>query len=113
MLTIRSSSSDRQLLIQNAGGGAFEVELTGHPVQASICAWVEMDLDTFVAFFDELGQMDHPWKGERKWWSMEGELALSATCTSLGVVVFRVALCGMQGAPEAWRLELENFHIGL
>ena len=106
MLHLRSRASDRQLLIKAVRAGSFLIELVGHPVQAQTQAWVEMESDSFADFFCELARSERPWEGERKWWSMEGELAIAATCSSLGVVVFQVTLCGMQGAPEEWRVRV-------
>ncbi|WP_430438497.1 DUF6228 family protein [Noviherbaspirillum suwonense] len=62
------------------------------------------DLASFIDFFVALREQQQPWQGIRTWVSLEGDLKLSATCSSLGGVVFQVELRGLQGAPEEWQV---------
>jgi len=46
------------------------------------------------------------WQGIKSWESIEGEFIISATCSSLGEVLFTVRLRGLQGAPEEWTVSV-------
>jgi hypothetical protein len=107
LLTIRSTSSNRTIQINEANGSSLSVELTGYPVTAVSEIWVETgDVFALMSFFIELGQLQSPWQGAKKWTSLEGDFCVSASCSSLGAVTFDIELCGLQGAPEEWRVKV-------
>ncbi len=83
----------------------FHVELKGFDVSASTNVWAYTDAQVLNELFQDLGRLKRPWQGQRNWASIEGEFSLSATCTSLGNVTFRITLLGLRGAPEEWRVE--------
>jgi Family of unknown function (DUF6228) len=107
LLAVRSTNSNRALHIGGAIGSSIPVKLTGFPVTADTEVWFETgDVDALADFFAELGQMESPWQGARAWESLEGDFRLSVTCSSLGAVLLRVELRGLQGAPEEWHVEV-------
>ena len=105
MFSIHSTSSSRELVFSAHKDDYFHVELKGFEISASAGVWAYTDANGLNEFFQELGCFEKPWQGQRSWSSLEGDFSLSETCTSLGNVTFRVALLGLQGAPEEWRAE--------
>jgi hypothetical protein len=106
LLTIHSSNSSRTLLLEATAGSYLTARLEGHEVSGCVEVWVETgDVAGLAAFFGELGRLEKPWTGARSWGSLESDLSVSVTCTSLGAVTFRVSMSGMPGAPEEWRLQ--------
>lgn len=107
LLAVRSTTSNRALHIGGARGNSIPVKLTGFPVTADTEVWFETgDVAALADFFAELGQMQSPWQGAKIWESLEGDFQLSVTCSSLGAVLFRVELRGLQGAPEEWHVDV-------
>lgn len=102
MLSIHSTSSDRELLFTENTGECFRVELKGFSLSAATEIWA-LDAIGLSQFFEELGKLERPWQGQRTWASVEGDFSLSATCSSLGAVTFRVELHQLPGAPEEWQ----------
>lgn len=106
LLTIHSSNSSRTLLLEASAGSYLTARLEGHEVSGSVEVWVETgDVAGLADFFGDLGRLEKPWTGARSWGSLESDLSVSATCTSLGAVTFLVSMSGMPGAPEEWRLQ--------
>lgn len=107
LLKIRSTNSNRALHIGGTSSSSIPVKLTGFPVTADTEVWFETgDVATLIEFFGELGQMQSPWQGAKTWESLEGDFRLSATCSQLGAVLFRVELRGLQGAAEEWHVDI-------
>ncbi len=104
MLSIHSTSSGRELCIRRGHDGYFLAELQGHHVTALAEVWIDDDPQSLGRFLSELGDLDHPWVGQREWSSLEGDLVFAITCTSLGAVTFNVQLAGFTGAPEEWHV---------
>lgn len=105
MFSIQSVSSDREFVFSSHGGEYFHVELKGIGVTASTDVWATTDGDGLNRFFQELARHKTPWKGEHRWESLEGEFEISATCTTLGHVVFLVKLAGQIGGVEEWQIK--------
>lgn len=106
VLTIRSASSDRALIIGEPTGGCFPVRLTGYALASVAELWVESgDADSLASYFDELGRREVPWEGVHAWASLEGDSRFAATCSPCGRVLFRLSFAGLEGAPEQWCLE--------
>ncbi|MBC2729525.1 DUF6228 family protein [Thiobacillus sp.] len=103
-LSIRSTASKRELVFSQRQDERFHVELKGFEVSASTDVWAYTDAAGLNNLFQELGSLDKPWQGDRSWGAIEGDFSLSATCTSLGSVTFRVKIRGAQGAPEEWEV---------
>jgi hypothetical protein len=98
LLTIHSSNSNRTLRIEPSAGAYLIAKLEGHEVLGVVEVWAETgDVAGLTAFFGELGRIARPWKGARKWGSLESDLHLSATCASLGAVTFLVSMTGLPG----------------
>lgn len=104
MLTIHSTSSNRELCIRRGQGGYFIAELLGHCVTAVTEVWIDDDAPGLGRFLGDLGDLDRPWVGKREWTSLESDLVFTVTCTSLGAVTFNVRLSGLPGAPEEWHV---------
>jgi Family of unknown function (DUF6228) len=106
VLSIHSTSSNRELRISRGDGGYFVVEIVGHRVTALTEVWTDDDAAHLGRFFVDLGNTERPWKSVREWQSLEGDLRFSVTCTSLGNVTFNICLSGMPGAPEEWSVRV-------
>lgn len=107
MLSIRSTSSNRELRIYRGQGGFFTVEILGHRVTALTEVWIDDDALYLGRFFVELGATVGPWKGTKEWHSPEDDLKFSVTCTPLGNVTFDIVLSDKPGAPEEWSVNVE------
>ena len=101
--SIKSASSSQELTIFNRDGEYFEVQLAG-VVSAHIRVYAYTDEQGLNNLFQKLGGMNKPWKGELAWESLEGEFKISVSCSSLGQVQFNIALWGLPGHPEEWRV---------
>lgn len=109
LLTIRSSISGSVLHVKAPVDSYLTVSLEGHQYFGKVEVWLETgDAAGLARFFGDLGKMEAPWKGPHIWSSLEGDLELSATCSSLGAIVFKVAMVARQGAAEEW-----NLHAGI
>jgi len=106
MLSIRSTSSNRELCISRGQGGYFVVEIVGHRVKALTEVWIDDDAAHLRSFFVDLAANERPWKGTREWQSLEQDLKFSVTCDALGNVTFDIFLSGMSGAPEEWGVQV-------
>ena len=105
MFSIHSTTSSRELVFSDLKGEYFSVELKGQSVSALNGVWAYTDTKFLNGLFQELGEYDTPWQGQRSWTSIEEEFRIAATCTSMGSVIFEVELCGLQGEPEEWRVK--------
>jgi hypothetical protein len=92
------------LCIRRGKGAYFIVELSGHSVSAVTEVWIGDDAASLGCFLTELGDLERPWVGKRAWGSLENDIALGVTCSSLGVVNFEVRISGLPGAPEEWHV---------
>ncbi len=98
--TIHSTSSDRSLTFTNCRGNYFQVDLKGAGVSASVEVYAYTDALGLNNLFQELSAYNKPWTGTKKWESLEGEFSISATCSTLGNVEFRINLKMLPGHPE-------------
>ncbi|WP_147424425.1 DUF6228 family protein [Vogesella indigofera] len=105
LLSIRSTSSRRELVFSHHRDEYFHVELKGFELSAATDIWAYTDANGLNQFFQELAEFKKPWQGQHSWASIEQDFHLSAICTSLGSVAFQVELRGLQGAPEEWCVE--------
>jgi hypothetical protein len=102
--SIRSSSSDRELVFSNLDGDYFTVELLGSSVRSTRHVYAYTDAKGLARFFATLAAHSHPWAGAESWGSIEGEFKLSAECSTVGHVSFKIEICDMFGGPEQWQL---------
>ncbi|HNB76730.1 MAG TPA: DUF6228 family protein [Enterococcus faecalis] len=105
MFSIRSTSSNRELVFSSRKGEYFHVELKGIAMSASTDVWATTDNNGLNAFFQEIASFKNPWQGTRDWGSLEGEFEISATCTTLGHVIFEVKMAGQIGGTEEWKAQ--------
>lgn len=103
LFSIRSTSSNRELVFSSRKGDYFRVELIGGVISASTAVWVTTDNQGLNNFFQEIASSKDPWKGTRAWGSLEGEFEISATCTTLGHVIFSINMAGQIGGAEEWK----------
>ena len=99
-LAIKSNASDRELVFSNLKGDYFQVEIRGFKVSANATVYAYTDANGLNNIFQELGKIDKPWSGEKKWESIEGDFILIITCDKLGHVLLEVKLRVLQGHPE-------------
>ena len=103
--SIKSTSSNQELVLSNRDGEYFEARLNG-VVTAHVLVYAYTDEQGLSKLFQELGGMEKPWGGNLSWESLEGEFKISASCSSLGEVQFNILLWGLPGHPEEWRVNL-------
>jgi hypothetical protein len=102
--SIRSSSTAKELRFLNAANFCFSVELRGAEIYAVREVYCPPGSTDFAGFFARLASHERPWDGVQSCESLEGELALSAQCSPLGVVTFSVRIRGQIGVQEEWQL---------
>ena len=78
MFSIRSTSSNRELVFSSYKGEYFHVELKGIVMSASTDVWATTDNNGLNAFFQEITSFKSPWQGARAWGSLEGEFVFFA-----------------------------------
>lgn len=98
--SIKSNESDRELVFSNLDGYYFQVEIRGFTLSANTTVYAYTDAEGLNNIFQELGKLDKPWSGEKKWESIGDELILIITCNQLGHVLLEVELKILQGHPE-------------
>ena len=104
--TIKSNNSDLCLRLTNVKGDYFTAQVISNRLSAHISVWAYSDSYGFADFFDWLAIQDKPWDGEQCWQSLEGEFKVAATCSSLGVIMFKVYFEHF-GDDEDWKIETE------
>ncbi len=85
---------------------SFQLDLKGFEVTATAQVSAYTDARGLNRLFQELASFERPWQGQKTWASIEGDFSITANCTALGNVTFFVELCGLQGGPEAWKVEV-------
>lgn len=108
LFSIHSTKSDHELAFRSYRGEQYQVELKGSGFSVLTDVWAgdllyPQDLSNF---FRQLANFTKPWNGSQDWESLEGELALSVTCTTLGQVNFQVEISQRTGASEAWSVRV-------
>lgn len=100
MLVIQSNSSDRKLIIKDLNRSCFYAELAGLTASGIVQVYVDTTPSNLNNFFQELASHEKPWTGKKNWESLDGELYISASSSSLGNVIFEVTLRDLLGSPE-------------
>ena len=106
MFSIRSSSSDTELVFSGARKDYFTVELKGNNevrVIRQVYAYSPHS-PNLGAFFLRIAHHNRPWAIAEFWDSLEGEFNLSATCSSLGVVTFSLVMHSRDEVVDGWRI---------
>lgn len=104
--TIKSNDSDLRLTLTDVNGDYFTAKVISDRLSAQISVWAHSDSYGFADLFDWLAIQDKPWDGEQSWQSLEGEFKVAATCSSLGVIMFKVYFERF-GGDEDWKIETE------
>lgn len=106
MFSIHSVSSDHELIFHDLSKEYFFIDLKGSNLSAylKVYIWDGMFVESLDVFFQKLASCKTPWQGEQVWESPEGEFTLSASCTTLGNVFFRIKLLPLP-IDEAWQVQ--------
>jgi len=104
LVSICSNSSNRELILRDKYGEYMQVVLAGE-VSASTTVWLYTKENSLSNFFETLSSYDKPWKGTRTWTSIENDLSISVSSSSLGAVLFEITLCSLQGEEE-WQINI-------
>lgn len=104
-ISLESAISSRRLLFTNRDGEFFNLELLGNP-STSIRVSTYTDDNGLNNLFTRIGSLSRPWKGTLNWESLEGELAIKVSCSSLGQVNFEISILELAGHPEGSRLDI-------
>lgn len=103
---IKSSTSDLTLMLSDINGDYFKVTLKSFHLNTTREVYAYTDGDGFAKMFERLASYNKPWAGEEIWESLEGEFKLSANCSTLGQVTFKINLSYM-GCSEEWSVETD------
>ena len=82
--------------------GDMIAEFDAPGISAATEVYLLEGCDYLDRFWRELAENWRGWEGTRSWWSLEGDLELSATSDRLGHVALEVRLD--EGAPLEWRV---------
>jgi len=103
LFSIHSVSSDRELIFRHHLEKYFQVELKSASISLATDVWATAEYYELNTFFQQLASFKTPWQGTQSWGSFEREFEISATCTTLGQVIFLVKLSGLSGNAEEWQ----------
>jgi Family of unknown function (DUF6228) len=98
-----SFSPKSSLVISNLCGEGFTASIASTRINATLGVWTYGDSQSFADFIEDLSSQAKPWQGTETWESIEGEFKLSATCSNLGEVTFRIVLSD-NDCPEPWQV---------
>jgi len=104
LVSICSNSSNRELIFRDRYGEYIQVVLAGE-VSASTTIWLYTEADSLSDFFETLSSYNKPWKDTRTWTSIENDLSISVSSSSLGAVLFEITLRSLQGEEE-WQINI-------
>lgn len=102
---IKSSTSDLALVLSDIKGDYFKASLQSSHLNAIREVYAYTDAYGFADLIEFLASQKQPWKGEEGWESLEGEFKLTATCSVLGKVTFKIILSERTGGDEEWLVE--------
>ena len=106
MLAIHSAYSDRSITLRDAVSDYFVAELRGDDILAVLRVYAWNSGESIGQFFARVCEERMPWGTTHKWVSVEGEFIISASCSNLGQVCFRVEMsCRTENA--AWDVNAE------
>jgi hypothetical protein len=105
--SIKSSSSDRELVFIEPQRDYFVVDLRGSGVRATLKVYAYTDARGLSAFFSRIADYEQPWTTPERWGSLEGEFAIEAKCSKLGHVTFSVRIRDMFSDPEEWEVRVD------
>ena len=92
-ITIKSAHGSNLMELFGCDGDYFKVTLSGPSVHGTAQVYSFEPRPTCLAgFFRDLAVHWRGWTGKKEWASLEGELALAATCDSTGHTSLRICL---------------------
>ena len=101
--SIKSSSSDREIVFFDFCGGYFTVKLLGSELSAIKRVWAYTDFEALVQLLEDLAVHERNWDGTVEWGSIEADLYLAFRADSLGHVFVEVEISN----PADWKLNCE------
>ncbi|MEM7359911.1 MAG: DUF6228 family protein [Pseudomonadota bacterium] len=104
-LTISSTQSDRRLVFSDFDGEDFEVTLQGTVTCRTKVYGYSPHSENLKQWLSKLAARKGPWEHELHWSSLESEIELVATCSSLGQVRFEVSFSLDAGKDEESRID--------
>jgi len=102
--SIKSNTSDRELVFLDPQRDYFVAELRGASLQATRRVYAYTDAKGLSRLFLRLAAYERPWTTVERWESLEGEFAIGAACSVLGQVSFSVRIRDLLGGPEEWEV---------
>jgi len=103
---IQSARTDMKMAFSSIEGDYFTVRLISDRVSATRKVWGYTDSYLLADLFEWLASQERPWADRQSWESLEGELKVSAACSSLGAVTFEVEL-SEYGTAEEWHVSTQ------
>jgi hypothetical protein len=102
---IKSASSASRLRFFGIEGDYFRVEITNPEYSAAVRVWAYTDSHWLANLFQSIAEEWRGWQGEKKWSSIEGELAVAATSDRLGHISLAVEMRQNYEQGEPWKLK--------
>lgn len=102
---IKSSTSDLSLVLSDINGDYFKATLQSSHLNVVREVYAYTDAYGLADLIEFLSSQKKPWVGEESWESLEGEFKLTATCSILGQVIFKIILSEKTGKDEEWLIE--------
>ena len=99
MFVIQSILSDRRLIFSDHDGEYFRASFEGD-IKISLDVYMTTDEGGISRLFSELASLNKPWKGEKKWESLEKDFSISFSCSSLGQVRVNIEASVRYGSPD-------------
>ena len=104
-LTIASTQSDRKLVFSKFDGQNFYVSLFGTVTCSVPVDGYALHSEKVSEWLQILSKYRTPWDGQLRWSSLETEIEILASCSSLGAVNFEVNLWVNAGAEEETQIK--------
>lgn len=104
MFSIHSTESGSILTFDKVQGDYFSVCFSSSALSVKRGVLAYTDAHGLANLFEYLASHEFPWLTSEKWESIEGEFSLNATCSSRGIVNFKVCISDF-GNEEPWRFE--------
>jgi hypothetical protein len=103
---LKSTNPSSSLRFSNLNGDYFDFEVRTPTLTAkkNVYAYNPTHYGQISDFFELLASFRTPWGDEKKWESLEGELAILATCNDLGHVTLKILLSNQQEADH-WSVD--------
>ena len=103
--SIESLNSANSVKVSSIEPEYITVSLTGD-VEASLRVCTYTDELGLLNYFKKLASYNKPWKNEVSWESFEKQFCISASCSSLGHVLFSIVLTNLSGSREDWEIRI-------